>query len=217
MRRLVNKRSLCLVGLSWLVLFSCRGSSPPWESVMIESAEARPHASSLLQVSLSQKGTSLHWTVRNSSSEPVWAFLLVPSILHGEWSFAVDTAWSSAERDLLILRKIDTPVPNRVKAERVSSGAVKLGPGESREGNIQLGDEVTLSDPYGAHSGRHKVTRVVLEVGSLPVRKDQGTRQLTFDGKPFAYLRTEMEPGGQQFSRSPVLTWTPTTQSHWAD
>jgi hypothetical protein len=205
---------LCGIGVGWLVL---SGSGRSFlESTMVETADAHPQPKAPLQVIVSQKGNMLHYSVRNHGRDPVWAFLLVPSIRNGEWSFAVDTAWFTTDGAVLVVRKVDTPVPARLESERVSSGAVKLAPGESREGAILLDQEVTLSDPYQGRPQKHRVTQVVLEVGSLPVRKEQWVRSLNADGHQFAYLRPETEPGGQAFSRSPVLIWSSPANAHWA-
>lgn len=172
-----------------------------------QKTEVQQQSADALAVDARREGADLVYRVTNRGTQPVWAFLLVPTLVDGKLTFAKDAAWLENAGELLVVRKVDTPVPAGVKAERNNSGAVKLAPGTSHEGRIQLGDEVDARAAYQRTSTRVKVTRVVLEIGWLPVRDGQALREASWEGQPFAYVRSEVEPGGQQLARSPVITW----------
>lgn len=172
-----------------------------------KNPEAPQQNADVLSIDARRERSDLVYRVTNKGAKPIWAFLLVPTLADGKLTFAKDAAWLESEGDLLLVRKVDTPVPDDVKAERYDSGAIRLAPGASHEGRIQLGDEVEVRGPYQRASTRMKVSRVVLEVGWLPVREGQASQDASWEGKPFAYLRSEVEPGGQQLARSPVITW----------
>ena len=163
-----------------------------------------------LAVEIARETDDLVWKVRNTSDRPVWAFLLVPSLKNGAMSFADDTAWLEQAPDgALLVRKIDTPIPDDVDVDnRIRSGAVLLKPGESRQGRIRLGASVKLRVPYRSSQSRAvDVSRVIFEVGWLPVREGSAPQLLRADGHEFAYLFSEREPGGQRFARSSPLSW----------
>jgi len=162
-----------------------------------------------LEVTIHRSADALVWRVENVSPAPVWAFLLVPTLIDGAYSFAVDSAWLEVEGDRLLVRKVDAPVPDGRKVERLSTGAVELPPGGARQGRILLGDEVTVGGAYARERSRHRVRTVVMEVGWLPVHAAQEARRYVWDGQPFAYLRSELEPRGQRFERSAPLAWEP--------
>lgn len=162
----------------------------------------------VLDVQIHRAGDRLCWRVANASAAPVWAFLLVPSIIAGRESFAVDAAWFAAEGARVIARKVDTPVPDDGRRiDRVTSGAIELAPGAVREGALVLGDQVEVGGPYEDELVQRPVGEIVLEVGWLPVREGQRAERLQWDGAPFAYLEPEIEPGGQRFTRSAPLRW----------
>lgn len=160
----------------------------------------------VLKIEPARAGNDLTYRITNRSAQPVWIFIHVPTLQNGEYTFAKDAAWLEAEAGLLLVRKVDTPVPDDVKAERVQSGAVQLAPGATRQGRIELGDHVETRAAYRSPA-RHDVSRIVMEVGWLPVRDGQPREDLTWEGEPFAYLRPEVEPGGQRFVRSTPLAW----------
>lgn len=166
-----------------------------------------PHSDDVLRIDARRDGSDLAYQVTNQGAQPVWTFLLVPTTADGKLTFAKDAAWLEREGELLIVRKVDTPVPDDVKAERISSGAIQLAPGASHGGRIQLGDEVEVRGAYQRTATRLPVSRVVLEVGWLPVREGQARQDLSWEGQPFAYLRPEVEPGGQRLARSPAIAW----------
>jgi hypothetical protein len=166
-----------------------------------------------LTITLHRAGDRLCWRVVNDSPAPVWALLLVPSIVDGRESFAIDTAWFEAEGERLIVRKIDTPIPaDGRRTERVATGAIELAPGAARDGAITLGPELELGGPYERApiriTLRERVREVVLEVGWLPVVPETPVVRAEWAGAPFAYLLAEVEAGGQRFVRSAPLSWT---------
>jgi hypothetical protein len=197
--------------LGAVLLFGCRAhADAPQQKRKASKMTNMGQTADPLEISISQAGDDLRWTVSNRGATPVWAFLLVPSVVEGRLSFAVDSAWLETTPDgTLLVRKVDTPIPKDIDADdRIRSGAVALAPGEQRTGSIRLGREVQTRLPYHADARpRVAVKRVVLEVGWLPVRAEQHAERLTWQGQPFAYLQTEQEPGGQHFSRSSPLTW----------
>ena len=91
-----------------------------------------------LAVTISRQGDDLAWQVQNVGKQDVWAFLLVPSIVDGRKSFAVETAWLEEESEgTLVVRKVDTPIPPGVLVDdAIRSGAILMKPGESRQGRL---------------------------------------------------------------------------------
>lgn len=168
---------------------------------MDEKTSEVPESSNALTIEAKREGTELGYRVTNTSSQPIWAFLLVPTVEKGQRTFAKDAAWLESDGDVLLVRKVDTPVPNDVKSERIRSGAVQLAPGATREGRIELGNPEETRPPYGRPTPL-TATKIVVEVGWLPVREGQPREELAWEGEPFAYLRPEVEPGGQRFARS---------------
>lgn len=164
-----------------------------------------------LAVTISRQGDDLAWQVQNVGKQDVWAFLLVPSVVDGRRSFAVETAWLEEEGEgTLVVRKVDTPVPPGVLVDdAIRSGAILMKPGESKQGRLKLGKEVALRIPYRGGAGGKivKVQRVIMEVGWVPFRAEAKPRLLQWEGQPFAYLFTPDEPGGQRFARSAPLDW----------
>jgi hypothetical protein len=171
----------------------------------MESTEASKDP---IEIALRREGDSLAWEVRNTGASPIWAWLLVPSIVDGRASFAVDTAWTAVEGDLLVLRKVDTPVPEDRDADRVRSGAVRIDAGESRGGAMRLGDPVALRQPYGRPSpATCSPRRVALEVGWIPESAAQSLQRVSADGWDFAWIASESVAGGQRTARSAAISW----------
>lgn len=161
-----------------------------------------------VEVSIHREDQALAWEVRNTGSQKLWAFLLVPSIVGGRWSFERDTAWVALEGGVVVLRKVDTPLPPRARAERVQSGAVVLSPGEARKGRIALSDPLPLSDAYQDRSGQSAVLdALALEVGWIPATPDLRPDLREADGVSFAFLEPDDAPGGQRTTRSATLRW----------
>lgn len=165
--------------------------------------------SSPLAIEVTRDRDELVWRVKNSSSRPIWAYLLVPEVINGALSFAVDSAWLEAEGGVLLVRKVDTPIPDDIDVDdRIRSGAVLLAPGAVHEGRLRLGDTVRLRVPYrSAKAQPFTVKRVVMEVGWVPVRDEHPKTMLRADGHEFVYLLVEQQPGGQRFARSAELVW----------
>jgi len=162
-----------------------------------------------LAIDLARDRDELVWRVRNSSARSVWAYLFVPELINGALSFAIDSAWLEAEDGVLLVRKVDTPLPDDIDADnRIRSGAVLLSAGAAHEGRLRLGDSVRLRVPYRSVKAQaFTVKRVVMEVGWVPVRDEHPKMMLRADGHEFAYVLAEQEPGGQHFARSTELVW----------
>jgi len=213
-KRLVE---LLLPGLfaAELVAGGCQRVSQPKRSM--ENRENRmateaknPSETTPLTMDLRREGDDLLWKVQNASDQPVWAFLLIPMLKNGAMSFSEDAAWLEAgPDDTLLVRKVDTPIPNDVDADnRLRSGAVLLKPGGSLSGRLRLGAAVKLRVPYRSSQNRVvTVSRVLFEVGWLPYHAETAPKLLTAEGHEFAYVFSEREPGGQRLARSAPLSW----------
>lgn len=164
------------------------------------------NANDVLSIHIERDGNDLLYRIVNVSDASIWVFVHVPTIENGEYTFAKDAAWLEKEGDVLLVRKVDTPVPDAVRAERIRSGAIQLAPGAERSGAIELGDRVEVAPAYGDPE-LLDVSKVVMEVGWLPLRDGQSRRDLMWEGQPFAYLRPETEPGEQRLVRSAPIRW----------
>jgi hypothetical protein len=172
-------------------------------------ARRPPDEEAPLALAIGQRGHDLCWSVTHVGDASVWVFVLVPSVIAGRLSFAVDCAWLElADDGTLLVRKVDAALPDDVLADdRVRSGAVLLAPGASVSGAIALAAPLRLRVPYRARRDVVTPSAVVLEVGWVPERAGQAVEHLEHDGRPFGYLYPEDEPGGQRYARSARLAW----------
>jgi hypothetical protein len=162
-----------------------------------------------LAVSISREGDTLRWRVHNQTNKSMFVYLLVPSIVEGRLSFAVDQAWLAAEGDRVVARKWWPPLPSGLRADPVRTGAIALAPDEAREGRVRLGGELALSDPYRPPTDlrRRRARELVLEVGWVWARSGQRIEERAWEGRPFVYVDPEEEPGGQRIARSTPIAW----------
>ena len=162
----------------------------------------------VLAVTISREGDDLLWEVVNVAAADVGAFLLVPSIVGGRLSFAVDTAWiERADDGTIVLRKVNAERPAGQFADEVPSGAIPLRSGDRRRGRVTLGGEVALRPVYAPGGEVVTVDRVALEVGWVRWPEDTPPDMLEWDGQRFAYLYTG-EEYPQRYVRSAPLAWT---------
>jgi hypothetical protein len=194
-----------LIGLCCLVACGMAGKG---ETPMQSPSQAPVDPASPLRVEVSRVPGGLDWRVENQGQSPVWAWLLVPGVVDGRASFAVDAAWTAMEGDLLVLRKVDTPVPEDRDADRVNAGALRLQAGASRTGHLALSDPPRASVPYGRPSALTlSPARVTLEVGWVLDSAQITPKMADWQGQPFAWIRSEDLAGGQQLSRAAPVAW----------
>lgn len=194
-----------LIGLCCLV--AC-GMARQGETPMQSPSKAPVERASPLRVEVSRVPGGLDWRVENQGQGPVWAWLLVPGVVDGRASFAADAAWTAMEGDLLVLRKVDTPVPEDRDADRVNAGALRLEAGASRTGTLDLSDPPRASVPYGSPpTPTLSPARVTLEVGWVADSAQITPKMADWQGQPFAWIRSEDLAGGQQLSRAAPVAW----------
>jgi len=157
---------------------------------------------------VNRAGDHLAYQVTNRSEADLWAFLFVPSIIDGRWSFAQDTAWTREDEGVLVLSKSDTATADGGAFDRVRSGAIRLTPGHTQVGQIHIGDRPKLSAPYSTGRPRSvEPRRVRLEVGWVPHREGIDAAPRHWQGTPFIYAEVDQEEGGQRISSSETTSW----------
>jgi hypothetical protein len=161
-----------------------------------------------MRVTIRRDGEAIAWDVENDGPDALWAYLLVPRLDEGRYTFDPDVAWIHAEGEDVVVRKTDVPIPAGVRIMRIPVGAVEIAPGERVSGRTVLGDPVRLHEPWTGFRGEARPLAVTMEVGWVPVRQGQEPERLAWEGRPFAYLRADREPGGQRISRSNTISWS---------
>jgi len=167
--------------------------------------EKLPVTPSPLHVSLTRTAAGVDWQVSNTGEAALWAYLLVPSIVGGRWSFEVDSAWSTAEGDTLVLQKVEPVIPEDMDAEPVRSGAVRIDPGQQQTGSLALNSPTRTLDAYRGRGTPASYSQVVLEVGY--VADKEGIRPQNDGTTDFAWIWPQSVPGGQQLVRSAAVDW----------
>jgi hypothetical protein len=160
-----------------------------------------------LDLDLSRLGDTLVWRVTNRTAGGVWCFVLIPTLIRGRWSFDVDTAWIIPLDEGVLLSKTDAPPPRGFRIDRMPIGAVLLEPGADIDGAITLAGPVRARRPYERELETVTLDRLAFEVGWVPRRHGQEVSPLAWNDRVAAYLRSELEPGGQRTTRSAWFAW----------
>lgn len=194
-----------------LLLSACVNAGQPERPMATEQSMTSPTPAQAALV-VAQEAGSLRWRLVNGP-EPRWYFLLVPREVDGELSFAVDSAWARQDQPdgPVVLSKTQPATPARLRGDLVQVGAVRLGPGEAREGALGVGPHVELRGAYDAALRLPTVspTAVQLEVGFLPDAPGapKPLEQRDWEGQPFAIFDGDPAAAAQGLLRSEVVPW----------
>lgn len=166
-----------------------------------DRAAAAPH------VLVNRQGDHIRWVFVNGGAEAVWAYVRVPIIVDGRLEAVDDAAYVVREGDTAVLRLVDTPVPEGLLAERVTTGAVRVEPGARVEGSLAAPAQATPEDAYAGvdAAARFSPQRWVVEIGWIPASPGLPGEPLPYRGGTTEAPDSDFAEGGQRLARSPAL------------